>query len=405
MLSSNLKVFDRSSLYFIGAFFISRAVIFSAPFALLLAGGREVYVAVEAALGLATLLSALIMAGLPTVLVLMKADPTGPEGEVMNVKYALLFRTLPFILIALVVPNENYALVSSFIALLMIQSIASGLSRVVGYRIWGVFYDSVLYLCILCLGLYGYISNVHLQVFMLCVPVGVVSLSYILWEVKFDIKELMNNWKSDIEVIKKGFVLSISGLTLVIASTFPRILLPTIDILEDQVSYASILRFSMVSLVLHQLIAGYMFKDLYTKQIQLILKIAILSGFVVFLSSLIFLSLADSEFLQRYIEVNSLDSLYITLGFSCNVSLISILSFMEILMQRINVPILSRLVLFTTSIAGVVLFWLASMVIDITITNLMMSHSLLLCILLVIASFIIVENYRSHNWTDLNQKL
>ena len=126
---------------------------------------------------------------------------------------------------------------------------------------------------------------------------------------------------------------------------------------------------------------------------------------MVFFASLISLTLVDSGLLWAQIQFQSLGAFYLTLIFACNVSLISILSFMEIVMQRINVSILSRSVLFTTSMVSLILFWLGSMVFDITIKNLMMAHSLLLCVLLAISSFIIVANYRLHNWTDFNQKL
>jgi hypothetical protein len=399
-----INIGDLSFLKYFSSFFLSRSIIFFAPLVLLFVGEDELYVQVEAALGIAILLSAFLMSGQNIVLILM-ASSADPVEKIESLKLSLIVRSLPCALFAIAFSNHNFALTLSFVSLVVIQTTVSGLHKAKGHRIRGLISETSLYFIILCFGFWFYQTKGFDQNVKLSLVIGSVSIWIILDELRANNFLIKRALAIDFEVVKSGLAFMMTGCTLVIATTFSRTMLPLIDVLEDQVIYASSFRFAMVGLLLHQLLAGYIFKDLYNKKIKYIIKVAFFSGLMVFFASLISLTLVDSGLLWAQIQFQSLGAFYLTLIFACNVSLISILSFMEIVMQRINVSILSRSVLFTTSMVSLILFWLGSMVFDITIKNLMMAHSLLLCVLLAISSFIIVANYRLHNWTDFNQKL
>ncbi len=392
-----------SILKYLCSFFLSRGVIFFAPLTLLFVGADELYIQLEAALGLAILLSALLMGGQSVVLVLMNSSDESVEN-IKSLKLSLLLRSLPFALFAITFSSHNFALTSSFVSMIVIQTALSSLFKVKGHRIRGLITETSLHFIVLCFGFFMYQAINFDQNIKLPMIIGSVSILMVLCELKADNFQIRRALNIDFELVKRGLSFFMTGCTLVIASTFPRTMLPVIEVLEDQVIYASNFRFAMVGLLVHQLLAGYIFKDLYKKEIFYIIKVAFFSGLLVFFTSLTSMTIIESDLFLTQMELPSLGAFYLTLIFAFNISLISILSFVEISLQRINISILSRLILLTTSIASLILFWLGSMEHDITINNLMMAHSLLLCVLLVISSFIIFVNYRTHIGIDLKHK-
>jgi hypothetical protein len=382
MLSVKHKINAREFSSYAGVFFLSRCLIFAAPFLLLATGDKEQYVLLEYALGVSALLAAIIGLGQVTLMVVLSSEST-PNARVELMEHGLVLRALPFFFFPLVLSNESLSLVLCLAGFIVIQSARSGLYKVNGHRIVGLISEAALYLVVSFYAALVLAEIIPHQSINLSDLISIFGIGYAIATLRGANWLCRSAWRIERDHFRRGITLLFSAGTLVLAVSFPRVMIPSLNSLDDQVIFAATLRYTMVALVLHQFVAGVFFQDLYRKDLSFIIKVKTLTGLCVSALAMLILFFLYSGRLGSHVIV---DDLSLIIGFACNVSLISMLSFFEILNQRCNLAARKRLAVFTKSLVFFGVFIILGKVSQFSISSLVAVHTVFLMITLCLVT-------------------